>query len=81
MSNMDMCPMASMCKGMAQKPGSRFLLMIPGFLLVLVGVLIIFEPKVLVWLIAGASIMIGVMMIFFANFMRKMSDHFANSSG
>lgn len=81
MSNMDMCPMASMCKGMAQKPGSKFLLMMPGFLLVLLGVLIIFEPKILVWLIAGVSIMMGVMMIFFANIMRKMSDNFANRRG
>lgn len=81
MSNMDMCPMASMCKGMAQKPGSKFLLMMPGFLLVLLGVLIIFEPKILVWLIAGVSIMMGVMMIFFANIMRKMSDNFANIRG
>jgi hypothetical protein len=81
MGNMEMCPMASMCKGMATKPLSGSLLMIPGILLVLIGVLIIIEPRILVWLIASASILIGVMMLFFANFIRKMSAHFINSSG
>lgn len=73
MSDMEMCPMASMCKGMAKKPGAGFLLMIPGLLLVLVGVLIILEPRVIVWVMAGASILIGGIMLFFANFFRKMS--------
>ena len=68
MSNMDMCPMASMCKGMAKNPGSGYMLMVPGLLLIVVGILIIFEPKVLVWLIASVSILMGVMMLFFANF-------------
>lgn len=40
MGNMELCPMASMCKGMAEKPGMGVLLMIPGFLLVVGGVLI-----------------------------------------
>lgn len=81
MRNMDMCPMAPMCKGLAEKSGVGFLLMIPGFLLVLVGVLIIFEPKILVWLVASVSILIGIMMIFFANFIRKKSDHISTSHG
>ena len=72
MSNMDMCPMASMCKGMSKKPGSGYMLMVPGLLLIMIGILIIFEPKILVWLIAAASILMGVMMLFFANFLRKM---------
>lgn len=78
MSNMEMCPMASMCKGMANKPVSGFLLMIPGIVLILVGVMIVIEPRVLVWLVAIASILIGVMMLFFANFIRKMSAQFSN---
>ena len=75
MSNMDMCPMASMCKGMTKTPGSGFLLMVPGIVLIMVGILIIFEPKILVWLIAAASILMGIMMLFFANVLRKMSAH------
>lgn len=73
MSNTDMCPMASMCKGIAKKPGSGYMLMIPGLLFIAVGILIIFEPKILVWLIAAVSILMGVMMIFLANFLRRFN--------
>ena len=76
MRKMEMCPMASMCKGMEKNPGSGYLLMIPGFILILVGVLIILEPRFLVWLMASASILIGAIMLFFANVLRKMGTHF-----
>jgi hypothetical protein len=81
MGTMEMCPMASMCKGMAEKPGFGFLLLIPGLLLVLGGVWILIEPRVLVWLLGSASIFIGVVMLFFAIFMRKMSARFTNDGG
>lgn len=74
MSNMEMCPMASMCKGMAKKPGSGYMLMFPGLIFIIVGIAIILEPKILVWLIASVSILMGVMMLFFANFFRKMNS-------
>lgn len=70
---MEMCPMASMCKGMAEKPRFGFLLVIPGLLVVLGGVLIFIEPRVLVWLVGSASILIGLVMLFFAVFIRKMA--------
>lgn len=81
MSNIGMCPMASICKGMAEKPASGFLLMIPGFLLILAGVIIILEPRVLVWFMASASILIGVIMLFLASFLRKIRVHFTNTNG
>jgi len=71
--NMEMCPMASMCKGMMGKRGAGYLLMVPGAVLVLVGILILIEPTILYWLMAGTSILIGIIMFVFANFMRKMS--------
>lgn len=74
MNNVDMCPMASMCKGMAEKPGSGYMLMVPGILFIVAGILIILEPKVLVWLIASVSILMGMMLLFFANFFRKMNS-------
>ena len=73
MEAMEMCPMGSMCKGMMEKPGSGFLLMIPGLLLVLGGVLILIEPRVLFWLAAVVLILIGLGVLFFAGFIRKMS--------
>ena len=58
-------PEVIVCKKMAENPGIGFLLVIPGFLLVVGGVLILIEPRILVWLMAGASISIGLVMVFF----------------
>ena len=75
---MPTCPMASMCKGMTGKRGFGLMLMLPGLLLVLAGILIFIEPKVLVWLIASVSILFGLVMLFFAAFMRRMAGRFTN---
>ena len=80
MAAMEMCPMASMCRALAGKPRLGFLLLIPGLLLVLGGVLIFIEPGALVWLLAGTSIFIGLAMLFLAMFIRKMSARFTNAS-
>lgn len=69
----EMCPMATMCKGMMGKPRAGYLLMVPGAVLILGGILILIEPRILFWLMAGASILIGIVMLFFANFIRKMA--------
>lgn len=76
---MPMCPMASMCKGLAEKPPSRFLPMIPGVVLILVGVLILLQPKVLIWLMAAVSVLLGVCFLLMANFIRKIGDHWRSA--
>ncbi len=73
---MELCPMATMCKGMIEKPMSGFFLLIPGALLVLGGVLILLEPRLLVWLMGSTSILIGILLLLFANFLRKISARF-----
>ena len=70
---MMMCPMAKMCMGMMEKRPSGFLLMLPGVLFIVLGALIIVEPRILVWLIATASILMGIMMLLMAGFVRRMS--------
>jgi uncharacterized membrane protein HdeD (DUF308 family) len=75
---MNACPMASMCKGMTGRPGFGLMLLLPGVLLVLAGIVIFIEPKVLVWLIASVSILFGLVMLFFALFIRRMAGHFTN---
>jgi len=70
--SMEMCPMASMCKGMMGRSGPRFLLMIPGLALVVGGVVIFIEPRVLFWLMGGTSILIGITVLVLASFIRKM---------
>ena len=68
---MAMCPMAKMCMGMTAKPPSGFLLMLPGAVLIIVGILILIEPTILVWLIAATSILLGLMMLMMATFIRR----------
>lgn len=69
---MGMCPMGRMCTGMMKKPSSGWFLMLPGILLILLGVLIVVEPRILVWFIAAATILFGIMMLMMAGFFRKM---------
>jgi uncharacterized membrane protein len=64
--------MASMCKGMAEKPHSRLVLILPGLVLILVGVLILVEPKILVWLMAAVTIILGILFLMIANFIHRM---------
>ena len=76
-----MCPMASMCKGMAEKPPSFLFLLIPGLVLIFVGVLILLEPKVLIWLVAAAAILLGVLLLMIATWVRRMAEQFRSAHG
>lgn len=69
---MAICPMAKMCMGMTEKGPSGVLLMLPGVLLILVGVLIVIEPTILVWLMATASVLLGIMLLMMASFIRRI---------
>ena len=68
---MTMCPMA-MCDGMMKRRPSTLLLMVPGAALIIIGVLIFLEPLVLVWLMAAAFTLLGVMLLVMANFIRRL---------
>ena len=59
--------MASMCQGMMKKPGLVFPLMLSGLALILAGVLIFWEPRIVLWLNAGTSVLIGVLLLVFSN--------------
>ncbi len=78
---MRMCPMAASCKGMMEKPSSGLFLMIPGLVFIAVGVLIIFVPEALVWLMAATSILFGVALLLLANFMRWIGARFRGAGG
>jgi len=71
-STMGMCPMGKMCMGMMKKRSSGWFLIFPGILLIILGVLIIAEPRILVWFIAAVAILFGIMMLMMAGFIRKM---------
>lgn len=69
---MPMCPMAETCKGMMDKPGSGLWMMLPGVVLIAVGVLIILYPQILAWLVAVVMICMGIGMLVMMNFMRNI---------
>jgi hypothetical protein len=69
---MEMCPMASMCKGMMEKRRSRLVLLLPGLVFILLGIVVLIEPRVLVWLIAAVVIVLGVLFLMMGNFLHRM---------
>ena len=78
---MAMCPMASMCKGISEKPPSLSILMIPGLVFIVIGFVIFFQPKVLIWLVATVAILLGVFLLMIAFWMRRMAIRFNHTHG
>ncbi len=75
------CPMAATCEGMMKKRRTGFLMMIPGVILIVLGVTIIVYPQVLVWIVSIASIAMGVAMLMMVNFMRNFGRRLHNRHG
>jgi uncharacterized membrane protein HdeD (DUF308 family) len=71
-----MCPMAATCKGMMDKPRSGFALMVPGIVLIILGIAVLIEPRILLWLVAMALFVMGIAMLMLANLMRKFGHRF-----
>ena len=71
-----MCPMAETCKGMMEKPMSGLMLVVPGIIFVALGVAVIVEPQILVWLVALALIVMGGAMLMLSRFMRGIGERF-----
>lgn len=69
---MAMCPMAKMCSGMMEKPPSGLLLLLPGSVLIAAGVLTFVEPRILIWLVGTATILMGIMLLVMAAFVRRL---------
>ena len=79
--SMPMCPMAETCRGMMQKPRSGFALIVPALLFIILGVAVVIEPRILVWLVAIALIVMGIAMLMLAKFMRKIGERFQGMHG
>ena len=67
-----MCPMAKMCDRMMEKPHSGSLLILPGVLLIALGVLVFIEPRIAAWLVGAFLLLMGVMFFMMARFMGRM---------
>jgi hypothetical protein len=72
---MAMCPMATMCKGMMEKPHSGLMAMFPGAVLIVLGLLILIEPWIFVWLVGIAFVLFGVGLLMMGNFLRRLGVH------
>lgn len=66
------CPMASAFKDASEKPMAGLMVMIPGLILIVLGVAILVEPRILTWLMAALSILLGIIVLMIANFVRKV---------
>ena len=77
---MPMCPMAEMCKGMMNRRMSSFTLIVPGALLIRLGIVVIIEPRILSWLVAAALIVMGGAMLAMAKFMARVGKRFQDMS-
>ncbi len=75
------CPMSAMCQGMAGKPNSGMVIMIAGLVLIGAGVLVLFQPQILAWLIAIVMIVMGFGVLFMANIMRRFGARAAGGIG
>ncbi len=71
---MTMCPMAETCKGMMAKPMSGMMFIVPGILFIILGVAVVIEPRILVWLVAFALIVMGIGILMMASFMRRIGQ-------
>ena len=71
---MPRCPMAGMCKGMMEKRGFGLMLLIPGLIFIVLGILVLIEPRILLWLVALALIAMGIGMLMFSRFMRSFGE-------
>lgn len=65
------CPMAEFGRRLSSRPGLGSLLLLPGLVLVLGGVLILIAPQVLAWLLAGTSILLGLAFLWAAGAIRR----------
>ena len=74
------CPMAKVCNGLSSRPYIGFAPHLIGAVLVLLGVATLFEPRVIVGIVAAFLILLGVTIIFVAVLLRKMGERISSLS-
>ena len=70
------CPMSATCKKMMEKPASRFCVVTPGIIFIILGLTIVVFLKILAWLVALALIVMGIAMLMMVNFMQDIGKRF-----
>ena len=54
------------------KPFSGTALVLPGLVLIALGILVVIYPLILAWLVAAALVLFGILMLIMARFIRKI---------
>ncbi len=75
---MQMCPMAETCGAMMSKPFLSTALVLPGLIFIALGILVVVYPLVLVWLVAAALVLFGIIMLIIATLIRKIGSRLAS---
>jgi hypothetical protein len=55
--------------------------MLPGVVLILLGVAVLIQPQVLVWLVASTAVLLGVAMLLMAHFMYRLGAKLRGAGG
>jgi hypothetical protein len=74
--SMPMCPMAETCGHMMTRRRMGFAPLFMGAIFILLGIVIIIEPRIIIWALAAMLIFMGIMMLVMAGFMRRMGERF-----
>lgn len=75
-ASMAVCPMARHCRGMMESSLPLLVLTAAGFVLIALGLLIVFWPAVLPWLVAAMVISVGAGMLMMAQVFRGMMSRY-----
>lgn len=68
------CPMAAQFKSTLGSPGLKQSLYGLGAVLIVLGVAIIMEPRIVAWLIALSSILMGMALLMMGHFINRMTS-------
>ena len=78
-TSMPVCPMAETCSRLTSKRISGALFLVPGVVLIALGLAVLIEPRILVWLVGLAFIAMGCMVLMCSRFMRGFSERMQSS--
>jgi uncharacterized membrane protein HdeD (DUF308 family) len=63
---------------MTEKPPSGLMAMLAGAVLIVLGMLVVVEPRILVWLAGSALVLFGIALLMIANFLRRLGAQARN---
>ncbi len=73
------CPMASMAESLASKARYALWLAVPGALLIGGGIAMLVRPQVLLWLMAGTSMVVGFVILAAAAAISRLASQLAEA--